>query len=750
MTLGLAALTAFVYGPLARHEFVNVDDPQYVSENPNVAAGLTWRSVGWAFTTGYAGNWHPLTWLSHALDLELFGLNPGAHHLINVLLHAVNTVLLFGWLRAATSAVGASGFAAALFAVHPLHVESVAWVAERKDVLSTFFWMLTLRSYSAYVRRPRVSRYTLVLLVLALGLMAKPMLVTVPFVLLLLDVWPLDRIRRGSPAGSPEGRRHASRAEDTSLVAQGFSPARLTAIEAIREKLPLIALAIASIIVTFVAQQQGGAVKGLDVLPLGRRLSNAIVAYVTYAGKMIWPTGLAAIYPYPASYPAWLVLGCATGLIAVTIAVIRAARRHPYLPVGWLWYVGTLVPVIGLVQVGGQPFADRYTYVPFIGLFIMVGWGAPRLAARLPHRRIVLAAAATAATIGCVIAASSQVHHWRSSLTLWEHAIAATRDNYRAHHNLGHALADLGRVDEAIAQYRVALGIKPEYPEAHNNLGSALADVGKPDEAVAHYLEALRIMPEYVEARVNLGVALSAQGNTDEAIRHFSLALEQDSRLAPAHNNLGLALAARGRLDDAIAHYTAAVGLDPSDPEPRNNLGVALAGQSRFDEAIARYREALGLDPHYVAARINLGHALASQRRSAEAVAEYSGALRLEPGNPLAHNGLGAALADQGRVDEARRHYAEAVRLAPGFADPHSNLGRILAAEGRIDEALREFLEALRLKPDDAGFHYDVAAMLARKGRLDEAVRHLEATIRLDPGHQAARLVLKQIRGVRR
>jgi tetratricopeptide (TPR) repeat protein len=631
---------------------VNFDDPQYVGDNRSLTRGLTWQGVSWAFTTRHAGNWHPLTWLSHMLDVRLFGLDAGAHHLTSVALHVANTLLLFGLLHAMTGALVRSAFVAALFAVHPLHVESVAWVAERKDVLSALFFFLTLWAYVAYVRKQRPARYVLVLGLFALGLMAKPMLVTLPFVLLLLDYWPLAR------AQEPSARRRL-----------------------ILEKLPLLGLAVASSVVTFVVQRQAGAVKALDALPLDRRLANAVVAYVAYVGETLWPARLAAIYPYPASLPGWWVAGATLVLIGASVWAIRAAPRHPYLCVGWLWYLGTLVPVIGLVQVGSQPMADRYTYIPLVGLFILIAWGIPDLLSGWPHLRPALGAAAALAIFACTIVARRQVEHWSSSVEVWQHALAVTRENYRAENNLAHALAKLGRTGEAIPHYAEALRIKPDFAEAHNNLGAALADRGRMDEAIDHYSEAVRLLPDYVEARNNLAVALTAEGRHDEAVRHFSEALRLDPTLATSHNNLGVALAKQGRLEEAIRHFSEALRLDPDYAEARRNLAVA-------------------------------------------------------------HNGLGAALADQGQLDEAIAQYSESKHLDPDRVDAHSNLAAALAARGRADEAIRELLEALRLAPGDADLHYDLGVMLARTGRRAEALGQFEAALSADPAHEPARRAL--------
>ncbi|OHE89167.1 MAG: hypothetical protein A3G75_16095, partial [Verrucomicrobia bacterium RIFCSPLOWO2_12_FULL_64_8] len=510
--MALIAATVVVYAPVRHFEFVTWDDPNYITENPHVQGGLTWQGALWALTTGDPPYWHPLTWLSHMLDVQVFGLNAGGHHLPNVLLHIGNAILLFGLLHWMTGALGRSAFVAGLFAFHPLRVESVAWVSERKDVLSTLFWMLTLWAYVSYARRPRRGRYLVVLLLFALGLMTKPMLVTLPFVLLLLDVWPLGRVSLKTGPGGGSG--WATLRDQRPVV-----------LRLVREKLPLLALAVASSMVTFVVQERVGAIGELGARPWDLRLQNAMVSYVAYIGKMLWPAGLAAFYPYPRSLPAWQVVGSILGLIGVSVAVIRAARRCPYLPVGWLWYLGTLIPVIGLIQAGDQALADRFSYVPLVGLFIMVAWGIPELLARWRYRSIALPATAGLTLLACAISSWNQVQYWKSSMTLWTRTLNVTTGNYRAHHNLGLALAISGKGDEASAYFSEALRLKPDFAEAHNNLGSALANQGKFDQAIAHFSEALRFKPDSAEAHYRLGLALARLGKGDQAIPHFSDAI---------------------------------------------------------------------------------------------------------------------------------------------------------------------------------------------------------------------------------
>jgi tetratricopeptide (TPR) repeat protein len=486
--IGLVAINLFAFASVRNNDFINYDDPQYVSENPHIAQGLTWQAVSWAFTSGYAFNWHPLTWISHLLDIQFHGLNAGLHHVTSLMLHTATTVLLFCFLLWTTGAAGPSAFVAALFAVHPLHVESVVWAAERKDVLSALFLMLTLCAYVAYVRRPATRRYVLVFLLFAAGLMAKPMLVTVPFALMLLDVWPLGR----------------------------KSP--------LTEKLPLSALAAASSVVTFLVQRQGGAVAALEALPLKFRVQNAIVSYAAYVGDMLWPTGLAPFYPYK-PLPGWLVALSALGIMAVSAGALAIARRRPYIAVGWLWYLGTLFPVIGIVQVGDQARADRYTYIPLIGLFVMAAWGLPELLARWKYRNRVLAAAAGLAVAVCAIGTQQQVRRWKNSVTIWEHALQATTDNDLAHANLAIALWEQGKVSESITHYKESLRIKPGVASVHGDLGVALENQGDVDGAIRELQEAAKLKPLEATYQYNLGVLAQRKGDTADARRYFEATL---------------------------------------------------------------------------------------------------------------------------------------------------------------------------------------------------------------------------------
>lgn len=629
LAVGLALLTLLVYSGVLRCQFVNYDDPDYVTANQRVLGGLTAENLKWAFTTGHASNWHPLTWISHMLDAELFGRSATGHHFVNVWLHTLNAVLLFVVLRTMTGAVRRSWFVAALFALHPLHVESVAWISERKDVLSTFWMLAAMGTWSRYVGPVREMTspprrwvwYALALLCFVLGLLSKPMVVTLPFVLLLLDYWPLGRWSWCRPG---------------SWVTLG----RLIA-----EKIPFFALSAAASVVTFVAQDKGGSVSA--ALALSDRLANAVVSYARYLGKTLYPVDLAVLYPHPGQWPWWATTGAILLLGTIVAAAVRLAGRAPWFMTGWLWFLGTLVPVIGIVQVGLQSMADRYTYVPLIGVFVALVWGAHELAG-LARLRIVaqLAAGLTAVAI-CGLLTVRQVAFWHDSETLFRQALRVTERNYLAHNNLGLELAAKGRVAEAKAEYRRSIDINPGYVEGLNNLGHALAGEGRHAEAIPFYEAALKQNPAHPEVNNNYGNALSESGRIDEAIQHYAIALRVRPDHADAHNNLGIALAMKGRVDDAVPHFLISLKNKPDNANARSNLGNAYAVQQRWTEAIEQYQEALRLRPDDAQAHNNMGNVLLQQSRVDDAISHYREALRLRPNNPEALRNLQIALQRQ-------------------------------------------------------------------------------------------------------
>jgi Flp pilus assembly protein TadD len=575
VSLVLVAATITVFWQVRHYEFIDFDDDLYVWANPNVTAGLSGRSLVWAFTATEGGNWHPLTWMSHMLDWQIYGMNPGGHHFTSVLFHVANSVLLLLVMTRMTGALWRSAFVAALFALHPLHVESVAWVAERKDVLSTLFWMLTMWTYVRYAERPSRKKYLLILVAFALGLMAKPMLVTLPFVFLLLDYWPLERFQFGQTG------------VDVNISAHGETVAKkrqCCARSLIWEKIPFFALSAVSSIIALLVQSSEGAVKSTEQFPLKIRIGNAFLSYLTYIGKMVSPQGLAVLYPHAGeNLPKWQAVGAGVLLVGVTMAVIRAARRYPYLAVGWFWYLGTLVPVIGLVQVGGQALADRYTYVPLIGLFVILAWGVSDLCAKLHQVRILVPIAATLVVSALAVGSWRQLHYWQDSVTLFEHTLRVTTNNSLIQNNMGVTLTRQGKFEEAVDHFRKSLEIRPNQASTQVNLAVALVDLGKLEEAVTHYAKALELDPNHAGAHNNLGNALVLEGKLDEAAAEFSRALEINPVYAEAYNNLGVVLARQGKLDEAIAHFSQALKINPSYEQARINLGTALHEKGQRD-----------------------------------------------------------------------------------------------------------------------------------------------------------------------
>ena len=638
MLLGilLLLLVGAAFQPSLRNGFVSYDDDGYVTTNLHVQAGLSWESVKWAFRPNQStGNWHPLTWFSHELDCQLFGLRAWGHHLTSLLLHGWSTVLLFVVLRRMTGAIWRSCFVAAIFGLHPLRVESVAWVAERKDVLSTLFFMLTLWAYVRYaetrspkseVRTPdaestprsavpsarfevrgsppasHTSRhcwYWTAVVMFTLGLMSKPMLVTLPFLLLLLDYWPLGRFSAAAPVPDNQGSNFAPRPAQ-------LQNSNLPRLHLLVEKAPFFLLAGASSAVTFCVQKTAGAMADMAPLSWTARAANALVAYCRYLGKLFYPAKLAFFYPHPAHWPAGTVLAAGLLLAAFTVLALGLRRSHPWALVGWFWFVGTLVPVIGLVQVGMQSMADRYNYIPSIGIILVCAWGAQELTQQRRSRVVAVSLAAAALTLLCLALTRRQVGYWRNSETLFRQALAVTENNYLACLLLGGALTDRGETEEAIELYRRAVQIAPFYQDGRNIYGNALLSKGRFEEAVIQFREALTLDPNSAEAHNGLGAVLKSQGQLDDAIGQFELAAALKPALVEAHSNLGNALALKGRFAEAIRQFEEALKLKPNFAEVQCDLAAALLETGRRNEAIIHLKEALRLKPGFADAEQQL------------------------------------------------------------------------------------------------------------------------------------------------
>jgi Flp pilus assembly protein TadD len=603
--LGLAVVTFGIYSQVIGHRFIVLDDIAYFEENPVVNRGVTLAGLGWAFTTFREGNWHPLTWISHMIDSQLFGTFAGGHLLVNALIHTANTLLLFWLLLRTTRARWSSALVAALFALHPLHVESVAWASERKDTLSAFFGLLSLIAYVRYAEAPSIRRYAWVAITLALGLLAKPMLVTWPFVMLLLDYWPLGRCCSHGPVA----RRNLNVPQGRGYNVFASAPIWLRLVV---EKIPLFALVAASAVVTSLAQSRVGAVRTFTELPLALRLSNALVSYAKYLLLAFWPNDLAVFYPWPkAGIPAWQIIGAALLLIGITALCVFQRKVRPYLIVGWLWFLGTLVPVIGLVQVGGQTMADRYFYIPSIGLFIAIVFGLADIAERRRIAPWIGAAIANAVLLVLATLTNAQIHRWTDSFTLFKHTLAVAPRNFAI---------------ESV-------------------LGLALQRSGQLDEAAAHFEKALQIQPNDQVSQLYMGIARFYQGRVPEAIEHAQAAIRLQPDSAKAHNLLGLALAKQNREDAALDELRRASKLAPTDAEIRNGLGTVLARLGRVPEAVGEFHEALRLDPKNASAHSNLGLLLLASGKPQESILDFEAALQINPDLEAAADGLRQAQA---------------------------------------------------------------------------------------------------------
>ncbi|MFZ2948478.1 MAG: tetratricopeptide repeat protein [Desulfuromonadaceae bacterium] len=617
ISIVLLGLITAVYYQITSHQFINYDDPSYITENIHIQAGLTWEGVRWAFTTVHEANWHPLTWISHMLDVELFGLNAGRHHLVSLLLHASNTLLLLLVLNRMTGKRWESVFVAALFALHPLHVESVAWSAERKDVLSTYFWMLTMLAYLRYVKKPGVPNFLLLLLLFACGLMAKPMLVTLPFVLMILDYWPLERVLT----------------KKNSDAARACQYTQISFLRSIIEKLPLLGLSVISCIITYLAQKSGGAVTPIDTYSLPVNAANALVSYVRYIGKMFWPAHLGIFYPHPGTaLSLWKVAGAAFFLLMIMLLTFRFRRRCPYLLSGWLWYLVTLVPVIGIVRIGAQGMADRYTYVPLIGLFIAVSWGTADLTARLHLRKEIRVLMAITIIFALSLGTWRQAGFWHSSAALFQHTVDVTGEN----------------------------------PFAHNMLGAALMAEGKSKAAVPHFLEALRLKPHFAMAHYNLALVFDMQGKINGAEREYKKSLEINPYKAEPYNNLGLIYLNQRRSDEAEELFRRALNLKQGNVTLYNNLALLYIQQGKLGKAESLLKEALGFEPNAVETRYHLGLIYAGNGHLSDAEKEFIAVLSRNSIFTGAYYNLGLIYIKQGRLDEAFKNLKKALNLSPG------------------------------------------------------------------------------------
>jgi tetratricopeptide (TPR) repeat protein len=708
----LVIIILAVYWNLSRYEFINLDDSVYVSENQRIQSGLSKENLVWSFNINENKEvyWHPLTWISHMLDVELYGMDPGRHHLTNVIFHVFNTLLLFLFLHRMTGALWRCAFVAALFALHPINVESVAWIAERKNVLSTFWGLLALWAYAGYAKRPGLFRYLGVALFLALSLLAKPMLVTLPFVFLLLDYWPLKRLEFAQPIRS-------------SLDRAG----RL-----IVEKLPLLILSALTVYLSMASTRGVGTVVALQSVPLMPRIENALVSYLKYIGKLFWPFDLAIFYPYPEIILLWQVMGSLAVLFALSIVCIRTLRNHPYFAVGWLWFLGTFTPVVGLVQVGiWQEMADRFAYVPFIGLFVMIAWGVPHLVNRWQYKRIGLTVSAGVFLLLLAMTTHVQIRHWANSVTIFEQAIKATGGSWMAHNNLADGLMKRGRINEAIRHYNLALQSKqPQSWGVYYNLAIALTFQGRNQEAIECYIEALKLNPAYTNARINMAGVLAGQGRINEAISHYLETIRIDPNSDKAHFDLGNILLAQGRMDEAINHFSWVLRINPLYAEAYNRRGMALMQKGELEEAILHFRKASNVKPDYRDAQKNEMLAESFFGKFHKAVEGMRHSMDFDQRDFRSDLKMQELLDKKTELDQALSQLNKALSLQPGFtALDSSQIAMVFEIKKQYEAKLVQFHEIIERWPDNAAAEYHIACIYARKGQIDDAIKWLNQAI---------------------
>jgi tetratricopeptide (TPR) repeat protein len=703
--ISLAILVWALYAQTLRFDFVNFDDDLYVTDNPEVINGLTGQGITHIFTHSECKFYHPLAMLSLMLDRHLYGLNPAGFHFTNVLFHTASVILLFLVLRSMTGALWRSAFVAAVFAIHPLRAESVAWVAERKDVLSVFFFMLTLGSYVRYTRAPSMGRYLALVIIYILGLLSKPSLMTLPFVLLLLDYWPLGRLQ---PAAPPNIRR------------------------LILEKIPLLVVAVAAAIVAVHAEAE--VVRPVSQYPIPARICNAAVSYATYLWQSVYPTDLAAFYPHPGNtLPAAAVALSFLVLVIISALAIWRWKQRPYLIVGWLWYLGMLVPMIGLVQVGAFAHADRFTYLPQIGLLLGAAWAVADVSSAWRARPVALGIAAADVIITLATFSFIQISYWRNSDSLWTHVLACTRNNAVAEAGYSDVLLKQGDNSGAMTHAQKALAIEPDFEVPRNNLGVVLFERGQVDDAIANYRLALAGHPDYEPALYNLGKALLQQGHWDEAIATLQKALLLKPTDAPAANNYGIALLQQGRVADAIARFQDALKYKPDYAPAWKNLGLAFQQQGQMDDAIATFRKSVELWPGDAEAWYDLGNALLQKNREDDAINAYQKCLAAHADYPEAHYNLGSAFLLKGSFDEAIGQYQKYLASRPDDVNAHNHLGYALLQKGRPTEAIPEFEKFLATNPNRADTQDELGKALEQTGQLDQAIQHYRQALTSQP-----------------
>ncbi len=763
--ISLAAVTFIAFWQITQSDFINLDDPVYLTENVHIQDGLTLNGIGWAFTTMYAEFWHPLTWLSHMVDVQIFGMDPRGHHLTNLLFHVASTLLLLLLLHRMTKSLWPSAFVAALFALHPLHVESVAWVAERKDVLSAFFLMLTIGAYAFYAERPGLPRYMAVLLFFAFGLMAKPMLVTLPLVLLLLDYWPLQRFQpeeaarkiqvrgeqkpvlpcpppsrgRVGAGGTAQERRKrkAVSRRGESEKSPGPKGGRETIRPLLLEKIPLFALAVLSTFLAYIAQG-GEAIGSPDSVPPFERFENVFVSYLIYLGKMFWPTDLAVYYPYPAPRPLWQAGGAVLLFSLATWAAIRMAKKRPYFMVGWLWYAATLLPVIGIIQIGTHAMADRYTYISLIGPFIILAWGMPEIFEKWRFRKEALVILSGLCLLGLLFLTRIQVGFWRNSITLFDHALKVTDCNPLAYCNRGTAYWKLGNHRQAMEDYNKAIECSPKYPTAYYNRGVAHTDLGNYRQGIEDYNRAIELNPRYGDAYNNRGNAYRKIGFHKQAVGDYEKAIALHPRYAPFYYNRGIAYLDLGDARQAMDDYTKAIELYPKYGDAYVSRASVHLNLGRYPSAIEDCQKALRLNPQYAAAYNTRGNAYTRLGHFRQALEDYGKAIELNPKYAEAYNNRGNAYAGLGQYRAAVEECGKAIALNPEYAAAYNNRAGIYGSMGNYQQAIEDCNKAVSLNPRYAEAYNNRGNAYAKLGKYRRAIDDYASALAINPDYAMA------------
>jgi len=688
----LSLAIIIIYWQVVNFDFIVFDDHYYVTNNDIVKEGITFEGIKWAFTSiGYSANWHPLSWISHMLDIQFFGMNPGMHHFTNVIFHVFNTVLLFLVLERMTGALWRSAAVAALFALHPLHVESVAWISERKDVLSTFFWMLTMMGYIWYVEHRNMWRYLLVVFLYILGLLSKPMLVTLPFILLLLDFWPLNRLGfdQTGDIGKNHGLKNKSSEKRWSRL-----------LKLILEKIPIIVLAIISSLMTIVAQGKTSSIQNVVILTLGTRLLNAITSYVAYLLKVVYFFNLAVFYPYNFSFNPFLVIGCTLFLILITFFVILFAKRLPYLLVGWLWYLGALIPVIGIVQVGDQSMADRYTYIPLVGIFIMIVWGIWEMLHQWKYRKAIIRMFSIIILIILMIATFYQVSFWKNSGTLFNHTLKVTKNNYVAYNSLGVYLFDKGDLEGSRKQFKLAIQVNPYYALAYNNLGKSFFAEKRYTEALGQFHECLKIKPDYGDTYKSIGDIMLLKENYDRAIVNYKKALQISSSQAKVYYHLGIAYFQKSNYSKAVECFQEAINENPLYSEAISYLREAKSAQTNLDNLILSIKATIKTDPQNLILHMKLGDLYHQECEYENAIAQYQEVLSIQPQYIPAFYRLALIYSEKNDYASAINKLQKIRDMQPNNPEIYYNMACIYAKQNMVDESIKWLKQSV-----DKGFH---------------------------------------------